>query len=42
MRTEMDVAQAFIDRCVMEHNEGKLTAEDAAKAKLWTVNSKGA
>lgn len=37
MRTEMDVAQAFIDRCVMVHNEGKLTAEDAAKAKLYAT-----
>lgn len=37
MRTEMDVAQAFIDRCVMVHNEGKLTAEDAAKAKLFAT-----
>jgi len=37
MRMEMDVAQAFIDRCVMEHNDGKLTADDAAKAKLYTT-----
>jgi len=37
MRTEMDVAQAFIDQCVMVHNEGKLTAEDAAKAKLYAT-----
>lgn len=37
MRTEMDVAQAFIDRCVMVHNDGKLTADDAAKAKLYTT-----
>lgn len=35
MRTEMDVAQAFVDRCVTEHNLGKLSAEDAAKAKLY-------
>ena len=35
MRTEMDIAQAFVDRCVMEHNNGTLTAEDAAKAKLF-------
>jgi acyl-CoA dehydrogenase len=34
MRTQLDVAQAFVDQCVMIHNEGKLTAEDAAKAKL--------
>jgi acyl-CoA dehydrogenase len=37
MRTEMDVAQTFIDRCVMVHNDGKLTAEDAAKAKLYAT-----
>jgi alkylation response protein AidB-like acyl-CoA dehydrogenase len=35
MRTELDVAQTFIDRCVMDHNDGKLSAEDAAKAKLF-------
>ncbi len=35
MRTEIDVAQVFLDRCVMEHNAGKLAAEDAAKAKLF-------
>ena len=35
MRTELDVAQSFIDRCVTEHNDGKLSAEDAAKAKLF-------
>ena len=37
MRTEMDVAHAFIDRCVMVHNEGGLTADDAAKAKLFAT-----
>ena len=36
MRTELDVGYAFVDRCVEEHNKGKLTTEDAAKAKLWT------
>ncbi len=36
MRTEIDVAQAFVDNCVMLHNDGKLSAEDAAKAKLFT------
>ncbi len=35
MRTEIDVAQVFLDRCVIEHNAGKLAAEDAAKAKLF-------
>ena len=36
MRTQLDVAQAFVDQCVVQHNLGKLTAEDAAKAKLHT------
>ena len=36
MRTELDVAQAFVDECVLRHNDGKLSAEDAAKAKLFT------
>ncbi len=35
MRTELDVAQAFIDQCVLQHNDGKLSADDAAKAKLF-------
>src|SRR5210317_1663054 len=34
MRMQLDVAQAFVDQCVMQHNDGKLSAEDAAKAKL--------
>ena len=34
LRMQLDVAQAFVDQCVMQHNEGKLSAEDAAKAKL--------
>jgi acyl-CoA dehydrogenase len=37
MRMEMDVCQAFIDRCVMVHNEGSLSADDAAKAKLFAT-----
>jgi len=36
MRTEIDVGYAFVDRCVEEHNKGNLSADDAAKAKLWT------
>ena len=35
-RTEMDVAQAYVDQCVTQHNAGKLSADDAAKAKLFT------
>tara|TARA_R110002110_G_scaffold406421_1_gene626423 strand:- start:243287 stop:244462 length:1176 start_codon:yes stop_codon:yes gene_type:complete len=33
-RTELDVAQCYIDQCVRAFNAGQLTAVDAAKAKL--------
>ncbi len=36
MRADLDVAQAYVDHCVTLHNDGKLSAEDAAKAKLHT------
>jgi len=35
MRTSLDVLQTFIDQCVLLHNEGELTAELAAEAKLF-------
>jgi len=41
MRTEIDVAQAFIDQCVLELNEGKLSADNAAKAKLFASELEG-
>ncbi|MEX2258619.1 MAG: acyl-CoA dehydrogenase family protein, partial [Woeseia sp.] len=41
MRTQIDVAQAFIDQCVLEHDEGNLTADNAAKAKLHTSELEG-
>ena len=34
LRTELDIAQVYIDRQVELHNAGQLTAEDAAKAKM--------
>ncbi|GAB4586986.1 acyl-CoA dehydrogenase family protein [Nocardia sp. IFM 10818] len=33
--TEVSVAEAFLDKCVLELNAGRLTPADAAKAKLW-------
>ena len=33
--TEIEVAQAFVDRCVRALNDGTLTAEEAAMAKWW-------
>jgi alkylation response protein AidB-like acyl-CoA dehydrogenase len=41
LSTEIDVAQAFLDRCVTLHNEGALTAVDAAKAKWWASELQG-
>jgi alkylation response protein AidB-like acyl-CoA dehydrogenase len=35
MATEIDVTQVFVDRCIAEHIEGRLSATDAAKAKWW-------
>ena len=36
MRTELDLAQVYVDQCVKSFNAGALTAVDAAKAKLVT------
>ena len=41
MRTRIDAAQAFIDRLVMDHNEGQLSAEVAAEAKLLASELEG-
>jgi alkylation response protein AidB-like acyl-CoA dehydrogenase len=35
MRTELDIAQSHLDRCVMALDRGELTAEEAAAAKWW-------
>ena len=34
MRTQLDIAQCWVDQCVRSFNAGALTAVDAAKAKL--------
>jgi acyl-CoA dehydrogenase len=41
LRTELDIAQVYLDQCVAAHNENRLTAEDAAKAKLFTSELQG-
>lgn len=35
MRTEVDIAQVFVDRCVEALGNGELTAVEAAEAKWW-------
>jgi alkylation response protein AidB-like acyl-CoA dehydrogenase len=39
--TEVDVAQAYVDRCVDALSEGDLSVEDAAKAKWWCTELQG-
>jgi alkylation response protein AidB-like acyl-CoA dehydrogenase len=41
MKTEVDIAQVYIDRCVTDLNAGKLSVEDAAAAKWWTTDMAG-
>jgi alkylation response protein AidB-like acyl-CoA dehydrogenase len=36
--TELDVAQAYIDRCVEAHIAGRLSPVEAAKAKWWSAD----
>ncbi len=39
--TELDIAQVYVDRCVEQHNLGKLDPTDAARAKLYTSELNG-
>ncbi len=41
MRAELDMAQTYVDQCVMLLNEKTLTAEDASAAKLLTSELEG-
>jgi alkylation response protein AidB-like acyl-CoA dehydrogenase len=41
MRGEVDVARAYIDRCVEALNAGDLSPEDAATAKWWCTDLQG-
>ncbi|MGN6524711.1 MAG: acyl-CoA dehydrogenase family protein [Actinomycetes bacterium] len=35
--TQVEVSQAFVDQCILAHNDHELSAVDAAKAKWWTA-----
>jgi alkylation response protein AidB-like acyl-CoA dehydrogenase len=41
LRSELDIARCYIDRCVVELDAGELTAEDAAMAKWWCTELQG-
>ncbi len=37
MKTEVEIARVFVDRCIMELNANNLSAAEAAMAKWWTT-----
>ncbi|WP_330255135.1 acyl-CoA dehydrogenase family protein [Nocardia sp. NBC_00565] len=37
MKTKLDVAQIYLDQCIMAANAGELTAQEAAGLKWWTT-----
>ncbi|HZL48160.1 MAG TPA: acyl-CoA dehydrogenase family protein [Solirubrobacteraceae bacterium] len=41
VRTEIEIARAYIDRCIEALNAGELTPEDAAMAKWWCTDLQG-
>jgi alkylation response protein AidB-like acyl-CoA dehydrogenase len=41
MATEIAVTEAFLDRCILAHNAGRLSAEEAAMAKWWCTELQG-
>jgi alkylation response protein AidB-like acyl-CoA dehydrogenase len=41
LRSEVDVARVYIDRCAQALNDGELTPEDAAAAKWWCTDLQG-
>jgi len=41
LRTRLDMLQVYVDRCVAEHNEGQLSAVDAAKLKYYATDFQG-
>ena len=41
LATEIAVAEAFIDKAILAHNEGQLSPEEAAMAKWWCTELQG-
>jgi alkylation response protein AidB-like acyl-CoA dehydrogenase len=41
LATEIEVAQHYLDRCILALNDGELTVVDAAKAKWWCTELQG-
>src|SRR3546814_14206350 len=41
MRTEIEIAQVFVDRCTADLIDGRLSSEQAAMAKWWCTELQG-
>ncbi|GAB2972759.1 acyl-CoA dehydrogenase family protein [Nocardioides montaniterrae] len=41
LTTQIEVCEAYMDKCVEAHTKGELTAVDAAKAKWWSSQAQG-
>ncbi len=41
IRSEVEIARVFVDRCAQALNDGELSAEDAAMAKWWCTDLQG-
>ncbi len=41
LRTEIEIARIYVDRCIQALNEHELSAEDAAMAKWWCTELQG-
>jgi alkylation response protein AidB-like acyl-CoA dehydrogenase len=37
LKTEITIGRTFIDQCILAHNRGELTADEAAMGKWWTT-----
>jgi alkylation response protein AidB-like acyl-CoA dehydrogenase len=37
MATEVEIARHYLDKCILEHNAGRLSVTDAAMSKWWTT-----
>ena len=37
LATELEIAQVYVDRCIVEHSAGRLSDTDAAMAKWWVT-----
>jgi alkylation response protein AidB-like acyl-CoA dehydrogenase len=38
MKTEIEIGRTFVDECILRHNRGELSVEQAAMAKWWTTD----